>query len=203
MKKTIKDTRISVIPNAIIRKYFRMQKVAGVYRIIDLRTNSVIYDNGQCVNCGSVEIDIDGEIVSLAIRSISYVLRYDTNDCDYRIFNIVEPVGFTPEEKYNNVKYFNVEDIKCYSRGRVEWKFLPKVKEVQWSKREAKSLADSPNLEQLFMEFSKKPEPTQADALKFSDTFKTKTWNVEVNGNLFTFKDKNDMLEMCKALASK
>lgn len=201
MKNTIKDTRISVIPNAIIRKFFRMQKVAGVYRIIDLRTNSVIYDNGQCVNCGSVEIDIDGEVVSLAIRSISYVLRYDTNDCDYRIFNIVEPVGFTPEEKYNNVKYFNVEDIKCYSRGRIEWKFLPKVKEVQWSKRETKSPTEASNLEQLVMSFSKKPEISRNDVLEVCEI--AKTWDVEVNGTLFTFKDKNDMLEMCKALASK
>lgn len=201
MKNTIKDTRISVIPNAIIRKFFRMQKVAGVYRIIDLRTNSVIYDNGQCVNCGSVEIDIDGEVVSLAIRSISYVLRYDTNDCDYRIFNIVEPVGFTPEEKYNNVKYFNVEDIKCYSRGRIEWKFLPKVKEVQWSKRETKSPTETSNLEQLVMSFSKKPEISRNDVLEVCEI--AKTWDVEVNGTLFTFKDKNDMLEMCKALAGK
>jgi hypothetical protein len=196
-----KETRVSVIPNSIIRKYFKMQKVSGVYRIIDVRTNTAIYDNGKCYNCGSVDIDIDGEIVSLAIRSIAYVLRYDTNDCDYRMFNIVEPVGATQEEKSKNLKYFNVEDIKCYSRGRVEWKFLPKVKEVQWSKRETKPPVTAANLEQMVMTFSKKPEITRKDVLEFCD--KAKTWDVEVNGTLFTFKDKNDMLEMCKVLASK
>jgi hypothetical protein len=51
------------------------------------------------------------------------------------------------------------------------------------------------------MSFSKKPEVSRNDILEFCD--KTKTWDVEVNGTLFTFKDKNDMFEMCKALASK
>jgi hypothetical protein len=199
--KNNKETRVSVIPNAMIRKYFKMQKVAGVYRIIDVRTNSLIYDNGKCPNCGSVDINIDGETVSLAIRSIAYVLRYDTNDCDYRMFNIVEPLGSTQEERSKNLKYFNVEDVRCYSRGRVEWKFLPKFNEVQWSKRETKSPTAPSNLEQLVMSFSKKPEVSRNDILEFCD--KTKTWDVEVNGTLFTFKDKNDMLEMCKALASK
>jgi hypothetical protein len=199
--KSNKQIRISVIPNSVIRKYFKMQKVAGVYRIIDTRTNSVIYDNGECDNCGCIDISIDGQIASLAIRSIAYVLRYDTNDCDYRMFNIVEPCGSTQEEKANNLKYFNVEDIKCYSRGRVEWKYLPKVKEVQWSNREDKTPAATPSVEQLVMAFSKKPDITRKDVLECCDN--AKTWDVEVNGNLFAFKDKNAMLEMCKALASK
>ncbi len=201
MKKTLKEIRISVIPNSIIRKHFKMQKVNGVYRIIDLRTNNLIYDNGKCFNCGSVEISIDGEIVSLAIRSIAYVLRYDTNDCDYRMFNIVEPLGSTQEERAKNLRCFNVDDIKCYSRGRVEWKFLPKVKEVLWSNRESKTPPATPSIEQMVMSFSKKEDINRNSVDESCD--KGKTWDVEVNGTLFTFKDKNSMLEMCKALASK
>lgn len=199
--KNSKEVRVSVIPNSIIRKYFKMQKVAGVYRIIDLRNNIVIYENGRCFNWGSVDINIDGEIVSLAIRSIAYVLRYDTNDCDYRMFNMVEPFGSTPEERAKNLKYFNVEDVRCYSRGRVEWKFIPKVNEVQWSKRETKAPSSTPSVEQLVMSFSKKQETSQKDVSEFCDN--SKTWDVEVNGTRFTFKDKGAMLEMCKALASK
>ena len=195
-----KDLRISVIPNAIIKKHFTMRNISGNYRIMDNRTNNIIYDKGKCFNCGSIDIYIDGIIAGLAIRSIAYVLRWDNNDCDYHMFNIVCPTGSTPEEKSKNLKYFNVDDIKCYSRGRVEWKNLPRVKDVQWSMRENKTIPLI-KTEQTIMNLETPKTVIRQDVMDFCNN--SKTWDVEVNGTIFSFKNKEAMVEMCKSIASK
>lgn len=201
-----KELRVSIIPNRIIEKHFKMQNVGGVYRIIDNRTGNVIYNNGRCINCGSVDINIDGVVVGLAIRSIAYVLRYDNNNSDYHMFNIVEPNGSTPEEKARHLKNFDVDSIKCYSRARIEWKNLPRVKDVQWSVREKRNQQPQQSKKtdqaQLVMNLNPSSEVKREDVAKLLNMAQ-KTWDVEINGVVFTFKNKDVMLEMCKSIANK
>jgi hypothetical protein len=198
--KDKKDLRVCVIPNAIIKKNFTMRNVGGDYRIMDNRTSNIIYNDGKCFNCGSIDIDIDGVIAGLAIRSIAYVLRWDNADCDYHMFNIVTPNGYTPEEKSKHLKYFNVADIKCYSRGRVEWKNLPRVKDVQWSVKENKQIP-SIKPEQTVMNLESTKTVIRQDVVDLCNG--SRLWDVEVNGTIFSFKSKEAMIEMCKSMANK